>query len=125
MIQKIHTFPAGALANFYAEKVNAAMLVSRYKYSNDINDLEKAVPFLEKNIVYYKELVELTEVSYLYANSMQTGQRKIPVSGEDGKNKTWTELLPYYLEELDNFKKNINLLKLSGKTKKSIDWLFY
>jgi hypothetical protein len=114
-----------ALANFYAEKVNAAMLVSRYKYSNDINDLEKAVPFLEKSIEFYRRLVKLTEDSYLYANSMQTGQRKIPVGGDDGKNETWTELLPYYQEEYDNFKKNINLLKSSEKIKEGIDWLFY
>jgi hypothetical protein len=132
-----------ALANFYAEKVNAAMLVSRYKYSNDFNDLEKAVSFLEKSIIYYKKLVELTENSYLYANSMQTGQRKIPVGGNDGKNKTWTELLPYYLEELENFKRNIQRLKLSVNTTSdhkiklpdtdfegsekdgNIDWLFY
>ncbi len=105
-----------ALANFYAEKVDAAMLVSRYKYSNDINDLEKAVPFLEKSIVYYKELVQLAQNSYLYANSMQTAQRKIPVGGNDGKNKTWTELLPYYQEELENFKRNIQSLKLSVNT---------
>jgi hypothetical protein len=83
------------------------MLVSSYKYSNDINDLEKAVPLLEKSILFYRQLIELTKDSYLYANSMQTSQRKITASGEDGKNKTWTELLPYYLEELDNFKKRI------------------
>ncbi len=115
-----------ALANFFAEKVNAAMLVVRYKYSNDINDLDKAVSFLEKSMAYYNRLVELTENSYLYANSMQTGQRKIPVSGSDGKNKTWAEMLPYYQEEQDNFKKNIKFLKSSGTgTSENIDWLFY
>lgn len=131
------------LANFFAEKVKAAMLVVRYKYSNDIYDLEKAVSFLEKSIVHYNQLVELTESSYLYANSMQTGQRKIPVSGRDGKNKTWAELLPYYQEELDNLEKNIKFLKSSGietpdhkisirdlnikgaEKTEDVDWLFY
>jgi hypothetical protein len=131
-----------ALANFFAEKVNAAMLIVRYKYSNNISDLDKAVSFLEKSMVYYNQLMELTKDSYLYANSMQTGQRKIPVGGNDGKNKTWAELLPYYQEELDNFKKNIKLLKSSGPSSsdhkthtldadlkssgktEDIDWLF-
>lgn len=100
-----------ALADFFAEKVKAAMWVLRYSYSKDIHDLEKAVPHLEKSIAYYKQLVELTEDTYLYANSMQTAQRRIPVSGEDGKNKTWKELLPFYERELENFKKNLIFLK--------------
>jgi len=56
-------------------------------------------------------LVKLTENTYLYAHSMQTKQRKIPVGGNDGKMKTWIELLPVYQKELDNFKKNIETLK--------------
>jgi hypothetical protein len=100
-----------AMANNYAAKVKAALWVLRYKYSDNIADLEKAVPELETSLKYYKELVKLTENSYLYANSMQTKQRKIPVGGNDGKNKTWIELLPYYQKELDNFKRNIDSLK--------------
>ena len=42
---------------------------------------------------------------------MQTKQRKIPVSGEDGKYKTWTEMLPVYENELNALKKNIDSLK--------------
>jgi len=42
---------------------------------------------------------------------MQTKQRKIPVGGNDGKNKTWVELLPLYQKELNNFKRNIDSLK--------------
>ncbi len=98
-------------ANFFAEKVKAAELVLRYKYSNDISDLEKAVPFLEKSVEYYTELVNLTKDSYLYANSMQTQQRRIPITGRDGTNKTWEEMLPHYQSELDNFKRNIETLK--------------
>jgi len=56
-------------------------------------------------------LVKLTENTYLYANSMQTKQRKIPVGGNDGKNKIWAELLPIYQRELNNFKKNIDSLR--------------
>ncbi len=100
-----------ALADFFAEKVKAALWVLRYSHSKDIRDLEKAVPPLEKSIAHYKQLVELTEETYLYANSMQTAQRRIPVSGEEGTNKTWKELLPYYESELENFKKNLASLK--------------
>ncbi|HEU5366240.1 MAG TPA: hypothetical protein VFU62_11940 [Hanamia sp.] len=100
-----------ALANTYAEKAEAALSVLRYKYSNDITDLEKALPHLEKSLDWYKKLAALTKDTYLYANSMQTKQRKIPVSGADGNFKTWTEMLPVYEKELTSFKKNIDSLK--------------
>jgi len=100
-----------AMANCYAHKVNAALWVLRYKYSNNLADLEKALPELETSLDYYKKMVGLTKDTYLYANSMQTKQRKIPVGGNDGKNKTWAEVLPYYQKELDNFKKNLDSLK--------------
>jgi hypothetical protein len=100
-----------ALANSYAEKAEAALSVLRYKYSNDISDLEKALPHLEKSLDWYKKLAALTKDTYLYANSMQTKQRKIPVSGADGNYKTWTEMLPVYEKELSSFKKNIDSLK--------------
>src|SRR5699024_3095643 len=76
-----------------------------------VRDLEKAIPYLEKSLDWYAKLVKLTKDTYLYANSMQTGQRTIPISGANGKNKTWKELLPYYQEELKHFKNNIALLK--------------
>lgn len=100
-----------AFACFFGEKVKSALQVLRYKYSENIADLEASVPFLEKSVGYYTRLVELTQNSYLYANSMQTGQRRIPISGMDGKNKTWAEMLPHYRKELDNFKRNIQTLK--------------
>ncbi|WP_347838441.1 hypothetical protein [uncultured Draconibacterium sp.] len=103
-----------AFANFFYEKVNAAMWVLRYKYSNDVADLEKAVPYLEKSLEYWKELVALTNDTYLYANSMQTQQRRIPITGRNGTNKTWTEMLPHYQNELDNFKRNLETLNSGG-----------
>ncbi len=100
-----------AFARCFAEKVKAALLILRYQHSNDITDLEKAIPFIEKSVEYFRELVKLTENTYLYANSMQTQQRRIPISGANGTNKTWAELLPHYQTELDNYKRNIALLK--------------
>ncbi len=102
-------------ACFFAEKVKAAMNVLQYKYSKDLADLDAAVPLLEKSVEYYKELVSLIQNKYLYANSMQTGQRRIPISGQDGKNKTWSELLPHYQEELVNFNRNVKTLKSTGQ----------
>ena len=103
-----------AFANCFAEKIKAAMLVLRYQYSKDISDLENTIPFIEKSMEYYTELVRLTENTYLYANSMQTAQRRIPITGANGTNKTWKELLPHYQAELDNFKRNVKMLKARG-----------
>lgn len=100
-----------ALANFYAEKVKAALLILKYKYSNKVADLQSAVPHLQKSVDYFKQLTDLTKNTYLYANSMQTSQRKIPIGGNDGKNKTWAELLPQYQAELQKFSKNVDSLK--------------
>ncbi|MBE7169396.1 MAG: hypothetical protein INR73_02335 [Williamsia sp.] len=100
-----------ALANTYAEKAEAALSVLRYKYSNELGDLERALPHLEKSVAWYKKLADLTKNTYLYANSMQTQQRKIPVGGNDGHNKTWVELLPIYEQELAGFKRRIDSLK--------------
>jgi hypothetical protein len=53
----------------------------------------------------------MTDQWYLYANSMQTAQRRIPVGGDGGKMKTWIELAKVYQEELDAFKSHIEKLK--------------
>lgn len=110
-----------ALANSYAYKAKAALWVLRYKYSDNIADLEKALPELQTSLDYFKQLVNLTKDTYLYANSMQTKQRKIPVGGNDAKMKTWVELLPVYQKELDNFKHNIDSLKSPQVAAKKAD----
>src|SRR5690554_3953904 len=98
----------------FSEKVRAAMHVLRYKYSDDINDLEKALPHLEKSLEYYEALARRTASSYLYANSMQTDLRRIPITGRDGVNKHWEELLVHYRDEYRNFVRNVEGLKRSG-----------
>ena len=100
-----------ALANNFAEKAAASLDVFRYKYSNDISDLEKGYSHLQKSLSYYQQLVTLTKGTYLYANSMQTQQRKIPIGGDNGTNKTWAELLPFYQKEVNAFRRNIDSLK--------------
>ncbi len=112
-------------ANYFAEKVKAALFVLRYKYSNDINDLEKAQAYLENSVKYYTSLVNRTKDTYLYANSMQTSMRRIPIAGKGGINKHWDELLPHYQNELEVFKRNIETLKANGGAKISEELKVY
>ncbi|MEJ5963103.1 alpha-d-galacturonidase [Pedobacter immunditicola] len=109
-----------AMANSYAEKVKAALWILRYKYSNDIADLDKAVPFLQNSLDHYAKLVKLTENDYLYANSMQTKQRKIPMRGVDKTFIHWKEMLPVFTKELAHFKRSIDSLKAAGSTKAAV-----
>ena len=110
-----------SLAFHFAEKTSAALDVLAYKYSNDIRDLEKAMPLLEQSVRHYKNLAELTKETYLYANSMQTQQRKIPMRGADATYKHWTEMLPVFENELKIFRYKIDSLKSnSGKETRQV-----
>jgi hypothetical protein len=100
-----------AMANFYAEKVKAALWILKYKYSAKVSDLEMALPFLKSSLAHYGDLVRLTEEEYLYANSMQTKQRKIPMRGVDKTFIHWKEMLPVYTRELAHFERSIDSLK--------------
>jgi len=99
------------MANFYAEKVKSALWILRYKYSGNVADLEQALPFLQNSVEHYSKLVQLTENTYLYANSMQTKQRKIPMRGVDKTFIHWKEMLPVFTNELNHFWKSIDSLK--------------
>ncbi len=92
-------------------KVKAAEQVLNYQWSKDLKYLDKVAPLLEESLEHYRKLVELTKGHYLYANSMQTAQRRIPIGGDDGKNKTWAEMLVHYEKELSSFKANLEMLK--------------
>lgn len=113
-----------ALAYHFAEKAEAVLQVLKYKYSGNVADLEKAVPIFEKSLNSYKTLSNLTKGTYLYANSMQTQQRKIPMRGVDGTYKHWKEMLPVFETELKTFKNKIDSLKkkaaVAGKTMTSL-----
>ncbi|MDR6561993.1 MULTISPECIES: alpha-glucuronidase family glycosyl hydrolase [unclassified Arcicella] len=108
---KNDTYCYDAMANFYAEKVRASLAVLRYKNSNDIKDLEKALPYLESSVKHFGDLVKYTQNAYFYANSMQTKQRKIPMRGVDATFIHWKEMLPVYQKELTRFKFSIDSLK--------------
>ena len=98
-------------AYFFDRKVKAAQQVLNYQWSKDISYLDAALPLLEESLDYYNQLVDRTKSTYLYANSMQTSQRRIPIGGDGGNNKTWAELAVHYQAELDNFKANLAMLK--------------
>ena len=98
-------------AHSFRYKVLAAEQVLRYKWTKDIAHLDAAVPLLEQSLARWRELAALTDSTYLYANSMQTAQRRIPVGGDGGNYKTWSDMLSVYESELQALTANIDKLK--------------
>jgi len=100
-------------------KVLAARNVLDYQHSHRLGHpeaeclayLDEAVPLLQKSLDQWRKLVSLTEGRYLYANSMQTAQRRVPIGGDDAKNKTWAEMLPHYERELAALQSHIAQLR--------------
>jgi hypothetical protein len=103
------------MAENYSGKVQAAEMVLRYDYSQDIRDMERAEKFLAESFTSYQKLAALTAPTYHYANSMQTSQRKIPVPGGlrggAGTNFLWSQLVPLYQRELTDFQNRVEQLK--------------
>src|SRR5690606_3472683 len=95
-----------------------AIQLLAYKYTEDVESLRKALPDLEKSVEAYRALTDLTADTYLYANSMQTKQRKIPMRGVDATFKHWTEMLPVFETELRNFRQAIDSIAASAGTPK-------
>jgi hypothetical protein len=120
-------------AESFRYKVLAAQQVLNYKWSRDATShvssgkcpsgdatgrvstdyFERAVKLLEQSDSVYRHLVDITRGTYLYANSMQTAQRRIPVGGDGGRMKTWAELLPVYEEETANLRSHLEQMKSS------------
>lgn len=101
-----------ALVMSYTCKIKAATKILFYKYTmdeackGDLNLLEKAIPDWEESLEWYQKLEALTSKTYLYANSMQTPQRKIPFpNGETYEH--WSQCLPEYEKEFECFKQNV------------------
>lgn len=100
----------------YGKKLEAAMKVLFYKETMDENMhgdmqlLEDAEGYLKESLELYRQLADLTKDTYLYANSMQTPQRKIPF-GNGEKYGHWTQCLPEYEEEYANFSKHVAEMK--------------
>jgi len=107
-----------AMAENYRAKVAAAKLALRYTHSKAVGDMELAAVRMRESLAEFEELVRLTKRSYRFANSMQTGHRKIPFNGAAngaGTNYHWKQVLPLYQKELEDFRAQVEQLK-SGAT---------
>ncbi len=107
------------LARYYAAKVRAAECVLLYGYSQDIELMAAAERELSQSISWFSNLVTLTTGTYRFANSLQTGHRKIPFPGVvDGvvTNYHWAHVLPLYEKELAEFRVRLTGLRKRGPT---------
>ena len=104
------------MSSSYDSKVKAAVAVLRCGYSKDIKDMEEAERQLKDSFELFQILTSLSAPSYHFANSMQTGHRKIPFPGAAsgmGTNYHWLEVEPLYRKELEDFRKQAAELKNS------------
>lgn len=99
------------LTGYYAQKAKAAEMVLRNQLSQDPNDLQAALEHLARSLEIYKKLVDRTSSTYLYANSLQTGHRRIPIRGwkdEKPYYYHWEHMFPLYQKELMDFKARLS-----------------
>jgi hypothetical protein len=100
----------------YGKKLEAALLILEYRFtmradcSGNTALLDQAVAPWEESLAAYRRLTALTADTYLYANSMQTPQRKIPFP-DGGIYKHFTDCLPEYEKEFASFKQHLAELK--------------
>lgn len=99
------------MARHFVHKTEAALKVLRYKYSRDVRDLDTAAVLLQRSVEDYRALADRTASTYLYANSMQTSQRKIPMRGVDATFKHWKEMVPVFEKELSIFRIRIDSVR--------------
>ncbi|WP_419874536.1 hypothetical protein [Candidatus Pristimantibacillus sp. PTI5] len=110
----------------YTHKVRAAIRILTYKSMSGTDFLahaellEQALPDFRKSLHYYRELAALTDNTYLYANSMQTPQRRVPFPDGE-KYGHWRACLPMYEEEYANFSANVEQLRQSRLPRKVLE----
>ncbi|WP_080839022.1 hypothetical protein [Cohnella massiliensis] len=109
----------------YTHKVRAAIRILAYKrlaaeggFAKHAEALAEAEPDFRRSLEAYRKLAELTERTYLYANSMQTPQRKVPFPDGE-KFGHWRDCLPRYEAEYANFAARLRELR-EGKLPKAI-----
>lgn len=107
------------LADFYALRVEAAVEIMAYREEltggapQSLDRLETALVKINSSVDRYRELADLTDRTYLYANSMQTPQRKVPFA-DGGRFDHWRQCLPQYEAEALNFAANLSQLAEEG-----------
>ena len=95
------------MSTFYSIKAEAALDVLRFSYSKNIADMTNALQWMERSTLAFGPLVGIGQKNYHFANSMQTGHRKIPFPGATsgvGTNYHWSHVLPLYEKELADFR---------------------
>ncbi|MFS0722828.1 hypothetical protein [Paenibacillus sp. 1P07SE] len=106
------------MTKVYTEKVRAAILILTYKeqcagnYTDQqqVKLLEEAQAHIYSSLEAYRELAEWTADTYLYANSMQTPQRKVPFSNGETYGH-WQQCLPLYEAEYSHYARIVEGLK--------------
>ncbi|MGI5898525.1 MAG: hypothetical protein ACOX8S_01205 [Christensenellales bacterium] len=104
------------MSEFYARQTDAALDILRYKYTmdesfgGDVSLLKSALEKAEDALALYRRLAELTDKTYLYANSMLTKQRKIPFPDGEAFGH-WTQCLPMYEKDVESLRWNIEKLE--------------
>jgi hypothetical protein len=97
------------LASFFEAKTMAAENVLLNKQTDDTT-----MSLMESSLLAFRVLSGETKKTYHFANSMQTGHRKIPFPGAAygvGTNYHWSHVLPLYEKELADFKTQVAELK--------------
>jgi hypothetical protein len=98
------------LSIIYSAKATAAEQILRYHYSSSFGDLSFAEFHMQTSLTAFSQLANRTRRTYSFANSMQTGHRKIPFPGATngvGTNYHWTQVLPLYEKELADFRAQV------------------
>ncbi|MBB6735721.1 hypothetical protein [Cohnella zeiphila] len=99
----------------YTNKARAAVDIltvkhtAEGKYADAAERLQSAVSFAHAGLEAYRELTALTERTYLYANSMQTPQRKVPFPNGETYGH-WRDCLPVYEAEYERLAENVREL---------------
>lgn len=104
------------LEEFYRLRVTAAVDVIAYREAALHGDaapterLHRAAELIDRSVLAYERLKTLTDGTYLYANSMQTPQRKVPFP-DGAAYSHWRDCLPLYAAEAHNFRANLARLE--------------
>jgi len=96
-----------AMSKSYCAKVQAAMLVHRYRHTKDPAYMKKALPLLEESLKHFKTLAALTKDTYRYSNAYH-GRQSIPKRGA----YHWTQMVGDYEKELADFRKKVDGTKV-------------
>lgn len=94
-----------AMSRSYCAKVNAAMMVHRYRRSKDPAYMKEALPLLEESLKHYKTLLDLTKDTYRYSNTFH-GRQQVPKKGV----YHWDQMVGDYEKELADFRKQVAAL---------------